>query len=104
MSRFLLFFSQVVLLSWTRISSQKNELTCRNINDYNVCHYKAVLIKVTQRSSEDGNFQLKISDLALQEIHEDASRTCHNWFYPMVDRDICAEKKILPPNLKVCLT
>lgn len=69
MSRFLLLFSQVVLLVSARVSSEVKEPTCRNVDGYDVCHYKGVLVEVTQRRFED---RLYISDLDLLAIREDA--------------------------------
>jgi len=69
MSRFLLLFLQVVSLLSMRASSEVKEPTCQNIDGYNVCHYKGVLVEVTQRRFED---RLDISDLDLLAIREDA--------------------------------
>ncbi|XP_039308711.1 leucine-rich repeat transmembrane neuronal protein 4 isoform X1 [Solenopsis invicta] len=80
MSRFLLLFSQVVLLvsAWvsSEDSSEKQKSTCQNIDGYNVCHYEGVLVEVTQLRFEDRldnrEDRLYISNLDLLAIQEDA--------------------------------
>ncbi|XP_024893667.1 leucine-rich repeat transmembrane neuronal protein 4-like, partial [Temnothorax curvispinosus] len=70
MSRFLLFFSQVVILFLSaRASSEVKKPTCRDNDGYNVCHYKGGLVEVTQSRFED---RLDLSDLDLLAIREDA--------------------------------
>lgn len=69
MLRFLLLFSQVVLFLSAKASSEVKEPTCQDNDGYNVCHYKGVLVEVTQHRFEN---RLYISDLDLLAIREDA--------------------------------
>lgn len=70
MSRSPLLLWQIAFLFLSaRASSEVKEPTCRNIDGYNVCHYKGVLVEVTQRRFED---RLDISDLDLLAIRGDA--------------------------------
>ncbi|XP_071576144.1 uncharacterized protein [Temnothorax nylanderi] len=81
MSRFLPLFSQVVILFLSaRASSEVKEPTCQDNGNvttlqrfgYNVCHYKGVLVEVTQSRFEDQLSLLDLCDLDLLEIRENA--------------------------------
>ncbi|XP_012229533.1 insulin-like growth factor-binding protein complex acid labile subunit [Linepithema humile] len=69
MWRFLLLFSQIVLIIPARTSPVKKEPTCKNLDGYNVCQNKGVLVEVTRRHFEN---RLHINDMDLLAIREDA--------------------------------
>ncbi|XP_014480363.1 PREDICTED: insulin-like growth factor-binding protein complex acid labile subunit [Dinoponera quadriceps] len=74
MLRYLPLLSQVIVLVLSASVTEQKEApakvpTCLDVDGYNVCHYKGVLVDVTQRRFED---RLEIGDLDLLAIREDA--------------------------------